>query len=68
MAADEPVWFPRLGAVPGVNYETPADVDVSKLRHRGALPTVYRFEPAALVVLGGRQLLDVAVAGFCARP
>ena len=44
MAADEPVWFPCFGAVPGVNYQTPADVDVSKLRHRGDRPAVFRFQ------------------------
>ena len=44
MAADEPAWFPRLGAVPGISYETPPDVDVTKLRHRGERPMVDRFE------------------------
>lgn len=42
--ASDPVWFPCFGAVPGVSYATPADVDVSKLRHRGDRPTVFRYQ------------------------
>lgn len=44
MRMKDPLWFHRLGDVPGIGYATPAGLDVTRLPHRDARPTVYRPE------------------------
>jgi len=43
MRSPDPRWFPRFGDVPGVSYATPANLDLSRLRHRHARPEVHRY-------------------------
>ena len=38
-----PVWFQRFGDIPGVRYETPAGLDMSRLPGHGKRPTVHEF-------------------------
>lgn len=43
MRTPEPQWFPRFADVPGIHYSTPAGLNVSKLRGRGARPEIHRY-------------------------
>ncbi len=43
MGLQDPLWFPRLAAVPGVGYAPPAELDLTKLRRRNARPEVSRY-------------------------
>ena len=43
MRLPDPRWFPRFADVPGVSYQTPANVDFSRLRHRHDRPEVHRY-------------------------
>jgi hypothetical protein len=40
----DPVWFRRFADIPGVRYQTPPALDLSRLKRRNAVPTVHRFE------------------------
>jgi hypothetical protein len=40
----DPVWFRRFADIPGVRYQTPPVLDLSRLKRRNAVPTVHRFE------------------------
>lgn len=39
-----PVWFPRMGDIPGLDYEPLVDVDRSQLAGHDAVPEVRRFD------------------------
>ncbi|SNR86041.1 hypothetical protein [Blastococcus mobilis] len=43
MGLQDPLWFARLAAVPGISYATPAELDVTKLRRRNASPEISRY-------------------------
>lgn len=39
-----PVWFRRMGDIPGLDYEPPVPVDRTKLPNHAAVPEVHRYE------------------------
>jgi hypothetical protein len=41
---DDVAWYRRFGDIPGISYETPADLAVKTLPGYGARPEVHRFE------------------------
>ncbi len=43
MRSSDPRWFPRFADIPGVSYQTPAELDLSRLRHRHDRPEVHRY-------------------------
>lgn len=53
MGMQDPLWFPRLAAVPGVDYAPPAELDVSKLRRRTARPEISRYSDLPLTLWWG---------------
>lgn len=39
----DPVWFPRLAAMPGVTYKPPAGIDAADLPGYGSHPQIHRY-------------------------